>query len=724
MKYIPHLCILLGIFLVEVSTLLPSPLDDSPQMIEHQSKNIFKINIDEIEDAIEFASKYTGLMNRFENTIKSPTRIVPGTPAHASFLNLQPDQTAVDRGRQARLALKASCQLAYSTCYKEHMNLIECNENLQQMSFHNTSLGFICDHLDKKCSPEEELNSYRSIDGTCNHIDKAYLGESYTAYTRFLNPHYINAFEIPKRSVSKAMMPLPRKISSTIVNNENNPHEYLTSAFTQWGIFIEEDLSRFASTIMIHYNESIGCCDEDGLTFAPRYIHPSCMPIAVPLKDKFYKTKRVQCMNYVRSITALRPDCSMGHREQMNQATHYLDGSQIYGPSAEKSLHLRDIESGKLKTSRIDNKPFLPLHTDAKQYCMVNSDTDVCFKSGDNRVNFIPQLTVMQTLWMREHNRLAEELTQLNEDWDAETVFQEARRIVIAEMQHITYNEWIKYLLDTSNLNKIVKYDDFNKHIDPTVSNEFATSGIRVLYAMIPNIISLMDENNMENSTLRLLNHFNNPGIIVTHFDSLLRGLANQRAQKIGVHYSMDLTNNLFADAKFGYDLLSFDIQRGRDHGLPGYNFYRQLCGLPKVLEFKDLKDVMSKSARLSLSLVYKHVDDIDLIIGGLLEKPVDSLLGPTMSCIIADQFMRTKQGDRFFYTNTNQPKPFSELQLNEIRKVTLARIFCDNSDIGNIQREVFKNIDDSNSPVSCTDDSIPKLNLMAWNYGSEMYLL
>lgn len=64
------------------------------------------------------------------------------------------------------------------------MNLIECNENLQQMSFHNTSLGFICDHLDKKCSPEEELNSYRSIDGTCNHIDKAYLGESYTAYTR------------------------------------------------------------------------------------------------------------------------------------------------------------------------------------------------------------------------------------------------------------------------------------------------------------------------------------------------------------------------------------------------------------------------------------------------------------------------------------------------------------------------------------------------------------
>lgn len=69
--------------------------------------------------------------------------------------------------------------------------------------------------------------------------------------------------------------------------------------------------------ILVHYNESIGCCDEDGLTFAPRYIHPSCMPIAVPLKDKFYKTKRVQCMNYVRSITALRPDCSMGHREQV-----------------------------------------------------------------------------------------------------------------------------------------------------------------------------------------------------------------------------------------------------------------------------------------------------------------------------------------------------------------------------------------------------------------------
>lgn len=60
----------------------------------------------------------------------------------------------------------------------------------------------------------------------------------------------------------------------------------------------------------------------------------------------------------------------------------------------------------------------------------------------------------MHTLWAREHNRVAEELSELNPHWDDETVFQEARRIVIAEMQHITYSQWLPNLLgkNTSTL--------------------------------------------------------------------------------------------------------------------------------------------------------------------------------------------------------------------------------------------------------------------------------
>ncbi len=66
---------------------------------------------------------------------------------------------------------------------------------------------------------------------------------------------------------------------------------------------------------------------------------------------------------------------------------------------------------------------------------------------GDLRVNEQPQLTVIHTIWMREHSRIAKILSDVNPTWSGETIFQEARRIVIAELQHITYKEFLPTLL-------------------------------------------------------------------------------------------------------------------------------------------------------------------------------------------------------------------------------------------------------------------------------------
>ena len=54
----------------------------------------------------------------------------------------------------------------------------------------------------------------------------------------------------------------------------------------------------------------------------------------------------------------------------------------------------------------------------------------------------------MHTVWVREHNRVAKVLHTLNPTMDDETLFQQARKIVIAEIQHITYNEWLPVFFD------------------------------------------------------------------------------------------------------------------------------------------------------------------------------------------------------------------------------------------------------------------------------------
>ena len=114
---------------------------------------------------------------------------------------------------------------------------------------------------------------------------------------------------------------------------------------------------------------------------------------------------------------------------------------------------------------------------------------------------------------------------------------------------------------------------------------------------------------------------------------------------------------------------MAVNIQRGRDHGLPGYNKYKEICTGEKARSFDDLRKVMSSAHVAQLKSVYRHVDDIDLYVGGFLEKAhEDSILGPVFKCIIGDQFARLKKGDRFFYDLGNDSNiAFSLPQLNQV---------------------------------------------------------
>ena len=109
-------------------------------------------------------------------------------------------------------------------------------------------------------------------------------------------------------------------------------------------------------------------------------------------------------------------------------------------------------------------------------------------------------------------------------------------------------------------------------------------------------------------------------------------------------------------------------------------------------------------------------MEDIDLFIGGLAERPLSgAAIGPTFGCLLGQQFQILKKGDRFWYENSIPPSALSKDQLQEIRKVTMASIVCANMEnIYSVQPEAFINGDPYlNSPVLC--DVFPRLNLLLW---------
>lgn len=97
-------------------------------------------------------------------------------------------------------------------------------------------------------------------------------------------------------------------------------------------------------------------------------------------------------------------------------------------------------------------------------------------------------------------------------------------------------------------------------------------------------------------------------------------------------------------------DLAALNIQRGRDHGLPGYNKWRSYCNLSAPSDIDGLAEHIANSTIRSMirDIYGDDPDNIDLWVGGLLEDVLPgTLLGPTFQCIIGGQFKRLRDGDR-----------------------------------------------------------------------------
>jgi prostaglandin-endoperoxide synthase 2 len=164
--------------------------------------------------------------------------------------------------------------------------------------------------------------------------------------------------------------------------------------------------------------------------------------------------------------TRLDNDDTKSRREQTT-SNHDIDMSPLYGRTPEQThalrLNLNSIgRKGRLKSQLIDREECSPWLFDREgqhiQHDFVDLDVPLgldhaspnarrtLFATGGDRVNSSPQTAMINTLFLREHNRLAGRLETAHPEWDDERVFQTARNSIIVMFIKVVIEEYINHI--------------------------------------------------------------------------------------------------------------------------------------------------------------------------------------------------------------------------------------------------------------------------------------
>ncbi|QDU96105.1 peroxidase family protein [Lignipirellula cremea] len=497
-----------------------------------------------------------------------------------------------------------------------------------------------------------------AIDGTGNNLANPDFGAANTALLRLAEAEYGDGISTPAGEDRPSAREVSNQLAAQTESTENSRH--LSDLLWVWGQFIDHDLDLTEA-------------GEAGEDFS----------ISVPMGDAYFDpsgsgTAEIELTRSDYDETT--GDEAGDPRQQINSITAFLDGSVIYGSDEVRAAELREGTGGRLKTSEGDLLPFNTAGLDN-----AGGTSSTLFLAGDVRANENAALTAMQTVWVREHNRLADEIAAGDPDLSDEEIFQRARAIVRAELQVITYNEFLPALLGE---NALADYAGYDPTVNPGIANEFSTAAYRIGHSLLSPELERLDENGevIAAGNLSLQHAFFAPQEIIDNgIDSLLRGLAASTSQELDNQVIDDVRNFLFGPpGSGGFDLTSLNIQRGRDHGLADYNQARVDYGLSPVTSFAEITS--DPELQAALEQTYGSVDNIDLWVGGLAEDHAPgSSVGQLFSTIIADQFARIRDGDRFWYENL-----FAGQALREIESTTLADVIERNTSITGLQQNVF----------------------------------
>lgn len=512
----------------------------------------------------------------------------------------------------------------------------------------------------------------RTIDGSNNNLQNPDWGAAHTQLKRFTTLSYADGIEAPG-GISR---PNPRVISNALFAQDSLLNEPMNLSDFVWvfGQFIDHDISLTGDS---HENAIIP------------------VPVGDPWFDPFGQGASMIFMRRSEPMDGTGTDTN-NPREHVNEITAWLDASSVYGSDLERANWLRTFSDGKMKTSTYN---LLPWNTFTANFATpVDYDSPVMedavqlsnyrFVAGDPRANENSSLIAFHTLFVREHNRLCDTLKIDHPDWSDEELYQHARKIVGGLIQNVVYSEWLPAM--GVHIDPYVGYDET---VDPRVLNVFSGAAFRLGHTLLNSTILRLDNegNEIPGGHLSLQESFFNPQSILFlggGIDPIFKGMGTQIAQDLDCKVIDDVRNFLFGPpGAGGLDLVSININRGRERGLPDFNTLRSDFGLAPYADFLALNS--DTAVANGMEQLYGDINDIDPWVGMLAEnKMPGALFGETIMEIMKFQFTALRDGDRFYFEND------SSLSVNEIQEIsntTLHDIIMRNTNITLMQDNVFE---------------------------------
>ena len=535
------------------------------------------------------------------------------------------------------------------------------------------------------------------IDGVGNNKANPTWGSAGTDLLRVAPVGYTDGIDSPS---------LPNNLSARDISNLLNSQAAPSDPSQNIETIDQNSLSDFGYAFGQFMDHDMDLTLDGGASF----------PIAVAASDPIGP----DALPFTRSQTDPNTGTSTANpAQQVNVVTSYFDLSQVYGSSQTVASALRTMQGGQLKTSPGNMLPYdNATYFTSDQITALNMANDAemvptnqLFATGDRRGNENIELTALETLFVRNHNLIAQKLQQTHGKWTDEQLYQEARKLNIAGYQCIIYSEWIPSALGTRAL---PPYAGYKPGVDAAIANEFSTVAFRFGHSMVsPSIAREGNDGQPITDSIELAFDFFDPnllnpagvvdpltGLTSTDIGPILKADADGNGQEMDLMAINDIRNLLFGNGMGGDDLMARDVQRGRDNGIPDYNTVRKAFGLMPVATFSQIvtqgqvrptavETADDFAIEQALQQAYPGgLGTIDAFEGGLSEYPLPgSDVGPTFQAIMADQFRRLRDGDRFFYLNENlNPEETAIFQQTN----TLAKVIMANAPVTNLQENVM----------------------------------